>query len=619
MMIEQLREKSLGLSALPGVYIMMDKSGGVLYVGKAKHLKNRVSSYFSGAHDVKTEALISKIQNFDVIITNTEFEAFVLENSLIKHHAPKYNIRLRDDKGFPFLRLDMKNEYPEFKIVSKPLDDGAVYLGPFGGRSILRKAVGAVCKALLLPTCGKNLSKIMGKERPCLNYHMGACKAYCNNSKLQAKHKEAIEAAVDIFQGKTSDLTEKLTNEMNAAAEALSFELAAEKRDRLRAITSLEEKQFVVAGAMADVDVVGFFRGAAKSCLTVLHYIDGKLIAKDYEIFETPIEDDPDAVVDVIRLYYERRGVLPKSIYIPFEASDAELLEQFFYEKTGRRVKISSPQRGDKAKLVETANINAREEAEIASTYEEKTLKTLQWLQNALKLPKPPDRIEAFDISNTAGVDSVASMTVFVKAKPYKKDYRRFKIKTVIGQDDYAAMAEVIKRRIARLPDAENVGEHSVRRPSIDNSFSIFPDLILVDGGVGHASVVNRIIKEAGADIAVFGMVKDDRHRTRALVSPDGEEIGLSGNPAVFSLIGTIQEETHRFAVEYHQNLRSKGSNKSKLDLIDGVGPKRRNELLKKFGSVKSISAASVEELTQVVPKNIAESIFSHFRKESGE
>jgi excinuclease ABC subunit C len=599
--IEQLREKALGLSALPGVYIMLDKSGGVLYVGKAKHLKNRVSSYFSGAHDVKTEVLVSKIQNFDVIVTNTEFEAFVLENSLIKHHVPRYNIKLRDDKGFPFLRVDLENDYPEFKIVSKPFDDGANYLGPFGGRSVLRKALSAVCTALLLPTCGKNLSKVMGKERPCLNYHMGACRAYCNNSKLKSAHREAIEAAVDIFQGKTSDLTEKLKNEMNDAAESLSFELAAEKRDRLRAITSLEEKQFVVAGAMADVDVVGFFRGAAKSCLTVLHYIDGKLIAKDYEILETPIEDDPDAVVDAIRLYYERRGVLPKSVYIPFEASDAELLEQFFYEKTGRRVKISSPQRGDKAKLVETANINAREEAEIASTYEEKTLKTLQWLQNALKLPKSPDRIEAFDISNTAGVDTVASMTVFVKAKPYKKDYRRFKIKTVTGQDDYASMAEVIKRRIGRLSEL------------------ILPDLLLVDGGVGHASIAKKITKDAGLEIAVFGMVKDDRHRTKALVSPTGEEIGLSANPAVFSLIGAIQEETHRFAVEYHQSLRSKKSIKSKLDMIDGIGPKRRNELLKKFGSVKSISAANVEDLTQVVPKNVAESIFAYFRKEGGE
>ena len=601
-MIDELREKALGLPMLPGVYIMKDKPGRVIYVGKAKLLKNRVSSYFHGAHDVKTETMVSKIADFDVIIANSEHEALVLENSLIKHHMPKYNIKLRDDKGYPYIRTDIKTSYPVFKIVSKPANDGATYLGPYSGRSVLREAIGIVSKALKIPTCGKDFARIIGKERPCLNYHMGACLAYCQSSELATKYREAIDAAIDIFQGKTAVLTEKLTKEMNEAAENLNFELAAEKRDRLRAVAQLEQKQLVIAGSMADTDVVGFYRGAARSCFTVLHYVGGKLISKDFELFETPIEDDPDAVTGVICQYYEKRGAVPKTICLPV-TTDLELLEEFFSAKAGTRVNVLAPKRGDKAKLVETANINAREEAERASTNEEKTLKTLEWLQNALKLETAPKRIEAFDISNTGASDIVASMAVFVDGKPHKKDYRRFKIKSEHGQDDYRSMAEVVTRRIARFEDG-------------DEKFIQLPDLMLIDGGAAHASVARSALNASmGTDAKppVFGMVKDDRHRTRALVTPDGDEIGLSANPAVFALIGTIQEEAHRFAVEYHRSLRSKNSYRSKLDEIDGVGEKRRNTLLKTFGSTKAVASATVDELSKVTPLSVAEKIYEYF------
>ena len=599
-MIEKLREKAQGLPALPGVYIMKDKQSRVIYVGKAARLINRVVSYFQGSHDIKTEAMISKIDDFDVIIVDTEFEALVLENSLIKHHMPKYNIKLRDDKGYPFIRVDIKSDYPSFKIVSKPESDDAQYLGPYGGRSVTREAIGAVSKALKFPTCGKNLKRIIGKERPCLNYHMGACRAYCQSEELAAEYRETVQAAIDVFQGKTAGLIEKLTKEMLDASENLSFELAAEKRDRIRAVGQLEQKQLVIAGAMADTDVAGFFRGPAKSCFTVLHFINGKLISKDFELFDTPIEDDPEAISGIIRQYYEKRGFLPKNIYLPFSTLDSELLEKLFSEKAGYRVYILLPQRGDKAKLVETANINARDEAERASTYEEKTLKTHEWLENALKLETTPERMEAYDISNTGASEIVASMTVFVKGKPCKKDYRRFKIKSVLGPDDYGSMSEVISRRITRYSNE-------------DEKFSQLPDIMLIDGGAAHASAARKVLEEAGISLPVYGMVKDDRHRTRALVTPDGEEIGLAANPAVFALIGTIQEETHRFAVEYHRSLRSKSTHKSKLDMIDGVGEKRRNDLLKSFGSIKTISNATVEELSKIVPKNIAQKVYEHF------
>ena len=350
---------------------------------------------------------------------------------------------------------------------------------------------------------------------------------------------------------------------------------------------------------MADTDVVGFYRGPAKTCFAVLHFIGGKLISKDYELFDTPFEDDPEAVSAAVRQYYEKRGVVPESVYLPVSTPDARLLEQLFSETTGHAVNVSAPLRGDKAKLVGTANTNAREEAERASSFEEKTLKTHAWLQNALKLETGPERIEAFDISNTGASDIVASMVVFVRGRPSKKDYRRFKVKTQQGQDDYHSMEEVISRRIARY--------------SGDEKFSQLPDIMLVDGGAGHASVARAALNSAGVDLPVFGMVKDDRHRTRALVSPDGDEIGLAANPAVFALIGVIQEEAHRYAVEYHRSLRSKNSYRSKLDMIEGVGEKRRQDLLRAFRSVKAIAAASEEELAKVVPKNTARKIFEHF------
>ena len=600
--MENLREKASNLPALPGVYIMKDKQGGVLHVGKAARLKNRVGSYFHGTRDAKTEVMVSKVADFDVIIVDSEFEALVLENSLIKHHMPRYNIRLRDDKGYPYIQIDTKSEYPSLKIVSKPMSDGKLYLGPYGGRSVTREAIDAVSAALKLPTCGKDLRRIAGKERPCLNHHIGACIAYCRSADLVGEYNETVREAIDVFQGRTEGLIEKLAREMDEAAENLSFELAAEKRDRIRAVQLLEQKQLVIAGAMADTDVIGFFRGPAKSCFTVLHYIGGKLISKDDELFESPIEDDPDAMSGIVRQYYEKRGFLPKTIHLPVQASDRELLEKLFSEKAGYRVYITTPRRGDRAKQVETANINAREEVERSTTYDEKVLKTHEWLQHALKLKAVPERIEAFDVSNTGASDAVASMSVFVKGRPLKAGFRRFKIKATQGQDDYKSMAEAVSRRLERYLGG-------------DEKFSPLPDILLIDGGAGHAATVQGVLDEKGVNLPVFGMVKDERHRTRGLVSPDGYEIGLSANPAVFALVGTVQEQTHKYAVEYHRDLRSKGSYKSKLDMIEGVGEKRRNALLKSFGSIKAIKAATLEELSKVVPKNVAEKVYEHFHR----
>lgn len=605
-MLEKLREKSNRLPMNPGVYIMMDSSGKVIYVGKAKHLKNRVSSYFRGSHNTKTEAMIAKIADFDVIVVNSEFEALVLENSLIKHHMPKYNILLKDDKGYPFIRLDAKSPYPRFTLASRAVNDGAVYFGPFRSRSAVFSAIDSVSKALKLPTCKKKFPEDVGKDRPCLNYHLGHCRGYCLPEASREEYLAAIREATLVFDGKADSLSEELKAKMDAAAENLQFELAAGYRDKLRALEAMGVKQLVWSVSAFDTDVVGFFRSMAKFCFVVLHYVGGKLLDKDYEMMETPLEEDGEAVSALVRQYYAIRKAIPKNLLLPCAIPDQEALSRMLNEEAGFHVTVSVPRRGEKHELVTTANLNAREEIERRATAEERAGRTAQWLQSALKLKKLPVRIESFDISNTGNEDIVASMVVFVGGRPLKKDYRKFRMKEQTVQDDYASMAETLRRRLARYAEG-------------DEKFSPLPDLLLLDGGKTHAQIGEAVLNEFGYDVPVFGMVKDDRHRTRALVSPDGGEVGISVRQDVFALIGRIQEETHRCAVGYHRKLRSRDTFVSRLDGIPGVGEKRRNDLLKAFRSVKAMGNAGMDELAAVVPRNIAEKVYAYFHPETEE
>lgn len=599
--LPELREKANRLPLLPGVYIMKDARGEVIYVGKAKALKNRVSSYFRGEHLPKVAAMADKVSDFDVIVVSSEFEALVLENSLIKRHKPYYNILLKDDKGYPYIKLDTKSEYPVFTLSNRYTKDGARYFGPFGGRSVTKDIIDTVCKALLLPTCTRKFPRDIGKERPCLNYHMGACSGWCLEGRSAEEYRAAIEHAALILSGKTKELTEELTEKMLAASDELKFELAASYRDRIRAIEGLGNRQRVISAVYADTDAVGFYRGA-KSCFSVLHFVGGDLAAKDFELMEEPLEDDGEAVSGLIRQYYAQRGAWPKYILLPVEAEDAAALSQLFTEQAGHKVSVETPKRGDRLRLVESAVTNAREEAERASTSAQKTLKTLEWLQKTLNLPTTPERIEAFDVSNLGSEGIVAAMTVFVRGKPLKRDYRKFKMKDVSGPDDYASMREAVGRRFQRLLDG-------------DLKFCEVPDLLLIDGGSVHAAAARDVLSELGLELPVFGMVKDDRHRTRALASPDGAEIGISGSPAVFAFIGTIQEETHRFAIEYQRSLRTAKLH-SALDDIKGVGEKRKADLMKHFGTIRAIKAASLEELQKAVPKNTAQAVYEHYHRE---
>ncbi|MGM9521723.1 MAG: excinuclease ABC subunit UvrC [Oscillospiraceae bacterium] len=605
-MPESLREKALALPLKPGVYIMRDASGEVIYVGKAKALKNRVSSYFHGSHNAKTEAMISKIADFSVIIADSEFEALVLENSLIKHHAPKYNILLKDDKGYPFIRLDVKSDYPRFTIASKRENDGAEYFGPFGGRSTTKTAIDAICKSLKLPTCGKKFPRDIGKERPCLNYHMGVCDAYCNQKATQEDYRRAIERAVMILRGRSRELVDELTEQMERAAEELRFEEAARLRDTISSITSLETRQHVLMKGSSDTDAIGFFTGQVKSCFTVLHYIQGQLLGKDAELLEDPLGDGLEGLSVLVRQFYSNRENIPKNILMPEDTGDLEELARFLSDQSGHTVSVTVPQRGINRDFINAAAVNAREETERLTTTEERISKTARWLMEALGLSAPPVRVESFDISNTGADDIVASMVVFDHGRPLKRAYKKFKMKTIIGTDDYGSMREAVGRRFSRFAGG-------------DPGFSQLPDLLLIDGGAAHAAAAKEAMERTGVSVPVFGMVKDDRHRTRALVTPEGEEIGISGFPAVFAFIGTIQEETHRFAIEFHRSLRSKRVSRSKLDGIPGVGEKRKAELLKYFKSIKTIERADVAELSKVVPKPTAQAIYSHFHKKSGE
>ena len=596
--LPELREKANRLPLLPGVYIMKDARGEVIYVGKAKALKNRVSSYFRGEHLPKVAAMADKVSDFDVIVVTSELEALVLENSLIKRHRPYYNILLKDDKGYPYIRLDGKAEYPGFTLTNKCSKDGARYFGPFGGRSVSRDIIDTVCKALLLPSCSRKFPRDIGKARPCLNYHMGSCAGWCMEGHTPEEYRAAIEHAALILSGKTKELTEELNEKMLAASEEWKFELAASYRDRIRAIEGLGSRQRVISAVYADTDAVGFYRGA-KSCFSVLHFVGGDLAAKDFELMDEPLEEDGEAVSGLIRQYYAQRGAWPKFILLPVEAEDAAALSELFTEQAGHKVSVETPKRGDRLRLVESAVTNAREESERAATAAQKTLKTLEWLQRTLELPAPPERIEAFDVSNLGSEGIVAAMTVFVHGRPLKRDYRKFRMKEPDGPDDYASMREAVGRRFQRLLDG-------------DAKFSEAPDLLLIDGGSVHAAAARDTLRELGLELPVYGMVKDDKHRTRALTTPEGAEIGISGSPAVFAFIGTIQEETHRFAIEYQRSLRTAKLH-SALDDIKGVGEKRKAELMRHFGTIKAIKAASLEELEQAVPKNTAKAVYGHY------
>ena len=588
----------------PGVYLMRGEDGKVIYVGKAKKLRNRVSQYFqdTASHSPKTRMMVSKIRAFDIIVASNEFEALVLECAQIKRYMPKYNILLKDDKGYPQIRLNINDRFPRPTIVSKPSDDGALYFGPFGSRGVTQNILETLSEILKLPNCGRVFPRDIGKGRPCLNFHMNRCVGWCAEKESEAEYSVRIYQLQQILSGNFSSVLESIKSQMLEASEMMNFELAANLRDRMRAIEGLKQKQFVVSGNSHDIDAIGYAQTEAKACFAILHFSGGELVDKEYEILNP--EEGSAAVSSLLKQYYLYRGIAPKLVLLPMEIEDSSMFSDLMLQQTGKRTVFRVPQRGENRRLMELACKNALEEAQRITGKEERHNAVLELLGNMLGISKPV-RIESFDISNISGTDNVASMVVFVNAVPRKKDYKRFKIDLNEKQDDYESMRQVLTRRLNDFVSQKD-------------GFHELPDLWLIDGGVAHASIAQEVLRVFQLSIPVFGMVKDDRHRTRALVTHDGREIRIDNQQSVFSLIGNIQEQTHHFAISYHQKLRAKRLRKSELDNISGIGPKRKAELLKAFSSVSAIRSASLEELQHYLPVDAARSVFFYFHSQEG-
>ena len=602
---EELLQVAESLPLSPGVYIMMDKTGLVIYVGKAKKLRNRVIQYFQSVsrHNEKTRLMVSQVEKFDTIVVRSEFEALILENSLIKRHQPRYNILLKDDKGYPFVRLDGKEKYPRFTMVSKAAEDGAQYFGPFGGRHETRQALHAVSAALKLPTCTRRFPRDIGKERPCLNYHIGKCDGFCRaDGPDGAEYRRRMEQAAGLFSGKLRQVSAAMEQEMAEAAENWEFEKAAALRDRIQALSVLSKEQQVIAGACADTDVWGIYSGAAKCGAAVLHIENGDLLGREMEVFPTAADTGEGEILSaVLSQYYLARNALPREILLPCAFEGEETLEQALSERVGRKVRLHVPQRGERSHLVEMARQNAREEVERITTESERVSRTLTDLQKLASLPTLPKRMESYDISHLGGQDTVASMVVFSEGKPLKRDYRKFAVETADAGDDYAAMYEVLLRRLSHAEDEK---------------FPPLPDVLLIDGGLGQVNAALAAQREMGVELPTLGMVKDDRHRTRALVTPEGAELGISQSPHIFALIGRIQEETHRFAITFQRQKRKKRTFRSRLDGVSGLGPARKSALMKHFGTVRAVEKATEEELSAVLPAAVANALWKHLHGE---
>ncbi len=595
---EQLRQKAHDLPRVPGVYLMKDERGEIIYVGKAKILPNRVSQYFANlsSHTAKTRQMVSKIDDFETIFADSEFEAFLLENTLIKKHKPKYNILLKDDKGYPFVAIS-REPFPRFSIESAVRSSDLEYYGPYGGRGAANAAIELLKQTFLLPTCGKVFPRDIGKERPCLRYQMKKCCGVCTGRVSQEEYNEIIDQCRSLLKGSDRDLVKKLEDDMARYAEALEFEKAAVCRDRIRNLQRMGLRYTVTGGRLSDRDALAFVTRGARSCVALLSFVQGNLIGKKLSFFDGLEEDDrQDAVESFIKQYYGVFQSAPREIVVASPLEDAESLQTYLSGLRGSKCTIVVPQRGERLRQLRLAENNAQLELETLEKREQKSQKLLELVRDAVGLAGLPHRIEAYDISNTAGDLPVASMTVFLDGKPAGKHYKKFKIKTAAGGDDYGAMAEVIGRRLDRARNG-------------DEGFLPLPDLMLIDGGRGQTAVACAQIRARGLAIPAYGMVKDDRHRTRALMSEDGREIGLGATPQLFAFIGRIQEETHRFAIEFHRSSRTKTMRKSALDEVEGVGPERRRKLLDRFGSIKAVRQASVDELAEVVPRRVAEAI----------
>lgn len=596
----------MALPKTPGVYLMKDKKNEIIYVGKAKALKNRVSSYFGSQknHTQKVRKMVENVNDFDYILTDSEFEALVLECSLIKQHSPKYNILLKDDKGYSYIKIT-KGPWPAISAVLQKDDENARYIGPYTGSFSVKSSVDEALKIFMLPSCGKVFPRDMGKSRPCLNYFIKQCMAPCSGKVSCGEYNEAVNEALKFLQGDSSDIIKELKIKMEEASENLEFEKAAKLRDKIRAVEKTSERQKVVGTDNRPKDFFAVSQTEEKSCLCILRFDSGRLRESKYFILPF-FESLPTARSELITRFYADGAGIPSQIYLDGEAEDIDLLTEWLCKTAGKKVEILIPQKGKSAETVRMCKNNAAEKLAQSLGRTGGITAALDELSKLLGLEKPPVFIESYDISHTMGSDNVAGMVVFKNGQPYKKSYRRFSIKGFSGQDDYGSMAEVISRRLNEYEIHKDSGE----------GFGILPDLILLDGGKGQVNAVKPIIDAFGLDIPVFGMVKDSSHRTRAIAT-NGGEIAINSKRQAFTLVSTIQEEVHRYSVSYHRTKHKKSSLSATLTQIDGIGEKKSKALLKEFKTITAIKNASVEELCRAEGINLtfANKIYDHFHK----
>lgn len=600
-----LRKKAMSLPLLPGVYIMKNADGEIIYIGKAKALKNRVSQYFGSQnrHPVKVRKMVENVGRFDYIVTGSEFEALVLECSLIKQHSPKYNILLKDDKGYSYIRIS-EGEYRKISAVFNKKDDGSEYIGPYLSSYSVRQSVDAANKIFKLPQCNKVFPRDFGKSRPCLNYYISQCCGLCTGKIKKSDYDEAVDGAIAFLKGDSRDIIADLRAKMEKAAEELDFEQAAKLRDRINSIERIKEKQKVVYKSVEEQDVFATADIDGSVCLAVLRFSNGRLFDSEHFFFDDP-GDKEGMRSDFITSYYSMRDNIPKRVTLDGEVADRELLEQWLSEKKGKKVTVFVPARGEQLEIVNMCRKNAEEKLAIKKGRTGREIAVLDELKDLLGLKKTPEYIESYDISHTAGQDSVAGMIVFKGGKPFRKAYKRFSIKSFDGNDDYRAMNEVLTRRFSEYEKSKDSTE----------GFGKLPDLILLDGGVGQVHAVEPVLREFGLKIPLFGMVKDNRHRTRA-ISGDGGEIAINSKRQVFTLVSEIQNEVHRFSVAYHHQKHAKRGLSLSLTEIEGVGEKRASALLKYFKTITAIKNAEVDELSKApgITSAVAQNIYDYYR-----
>lgn len=606
------------LKTLPdksGVYIMKNADGEIIYVGKAKVLKNRVRQYFKGNnHAPKVRKMVENIADFEYIITDSEREALILENNLIKENMPKYNILLKDDKTYPFIKLTLNEDFPRVFMTRRVIRDGARYFGPYCSNFNIKEVLEIIADVFPLRRCKKQLSIDKLSDKPCLYYQMNKCSGVCTGMVSREEYYDTVKKIISFLNGNYDDVIKLLTDKMKNAASSLDFESAAAFRDRINSVSMLGERQKIVSATGSDCDAIAMYNANDTACVVIFFVRKGKIVGEEH-YFMSGTDDMSGAEIlsDFIKQYYDTCSFIPHQIYLQHEIADSTIIEEWLGEKINRSVKIHTPKIGDKLKLINMITANAKKQH---SERELKIMRDISFKDNALVdlqkltgLDKPPMNIEAYDISNTSGRAMVGAMVTYTGGKPNRSKYRNFRIKYVSGQDDYACMSEVISRRIERaLSESENA------KADAEGAFLPLPDLILLDGGMGHVDTIIPVIKSYGLDIPVFGIVKNKHHRTEGLISPKGE-VRVDKSGEAFMLLTNIQDEMHRRAITYHRKLRQGSALKSELRDIKGVGEKKAKILLRNFKSLKAIRSATLEELSSIagIDKGTARNVYNYF------